>query len=79
LWWTRSGCALVHLDHRRFARERDIIALRTPTIASAIMIGLALFRNWLLHQLGIGLATLQIARDRSLARRGHSAAVRQAL
>ena len=43
--------ALVHLDHRRCARERDIIALRTPTIASAIMIGLALFRNWLLHQL----------------------------
>ena len=55
--------------------RRDIIALRTPTIASAIMIGLALFGNWPLHQLDIDLAALQIAGYRSrLARRDHSAA-----
>ena len=31
-----------------------MIALRAPVIASVIMVGLALFGNWLLHQLGIG-------------------------
>jgi multiple antibiotic resistance protein len=47
--------------HRKTAPRTDIIALRTPSIASAIMIGLALFGNWLLHQLGVGLAEFQIA------------------
>jgi small neutral amino acid transporter SnatA (MarC family) len=35
-------------------KDRDMIALRAPVIASVIMVGLALFGNWLLHQLGIG-------------------------
>jgi multiple antibiotic resistance protein len=42
-------------------KDRDMIALRSPVIALAIKVGLALFGNWLLRQLGIGIAAFQIA------------------
>ena len=42
-------------------QDRNMIAVRSPLIASAILIGLALCGNWLLRQLGIGIAAFQIS------------------
>jgi multiple antibiotic resistance protein len=42
-------------------RDRARIAVRSPLIAAAILVGLALCGNWLLRQLGIGIPAFQIA------------------
>jgi multiple antibiotic resistance protein len=42
-------------------QERTAIAIRSPLIAAAMPVALALCGNWLLRQLGIGIAAFQIA------------------
>jgi multiple antibiotic resistance protein len=42
-------------------QERAAIAIRSPLIAAAMLVALALCGNWLLRQLGIGIAAFQIA------------------
>lgn len=42
-------------------QERTAIAIRSPLIAAAMLVALALCGNWLLRQLGIGIAAFQIA------------------
>jgi multiple antibiotic resistance protein len=42
-------------------QDRAAIAIRAPLIAAAILVTLALCGNWLLRQLGIGIAAFQIA------------------
>jgi len=42
-------------------RDRARIAVRSPLIAAAILVGLALCGNWLLRQLWIGIPAFQIA------------------
>jgi multiple antibiotic resistance protein len=37
-------------------RDRTTIAIRSPLIAAAILVALALYGNWLLRQLAIGIA-----------------------
>jgi multiple antibiotic resistance protein len=41
--------------------DRAQIAIRSPLIAAAILVGLALCGNWLLRQLGIGIPAFEIA------------------
>ncbi len=43
------------------AQDKRAIALRAPLIAAAVLVVLAICGNWLLRQLGIGLAAFQIA------------------
>ena len=43
------------------SRDRAGIVVRSPLIAAAILISLALCGNWLLRQLGIGIPAFQIA------------------
>lgn len=42
-------------------QDRRTIAIRAPLIAAEILVTLALCGNWLLRQLGIGIAAFQIA------------------
>jgi multiple antibiotic resistance protein len=42
-------------------QERTAIAIRSPLTAAAMLVALALCGNWLLRQLGIGIAAFQIA------------------
>ncbi len=42
-------------------QDKRAIALRAPLIAAAVLVVLAICGNWLLRQLGIGLAAFQIA------------------
>jgi multiple antibiotic resistance protein len=42
-------------------QERTAIAIRSPLTAAAMLVALALCGNWLLRQLGMGIAAFQIA------------------
>jgi len=53
--------AFVSATHGLTEQDRTKIAIRSPLIAAAILVMLALCGNWLLRQLGIGIAAFQIA------------------
>ena len=53
--------AFLSATHGLSERDRTTIAIRSPLIAAAILVALALCGNWLLRQLGIGIAAFQIA------------------
>src|ERR1700737_3393319 len=53
--------AFLSATHGLSEQERTAIAIRSPLIAAAMLVALALCGNWLLRQLGIGIAAFQIA------------------
>jgi multiple antibiotic resistance protein len=53
--------AFLSATHGLTEQDRTKIAIRSPLIAAAILVTLALCGNWLLRQLGIGIAAFQIA------------------
>jgi multiple antibiotic resistance protein len=53
--------AFLSVTHGLPEPDRRTIATRAPLIAAAILVTLALCGNWLLRQLGIGIAAFQIA------------------
>jgi multiple antibiotic resistance protein len=53
--------AFLSATHGMSEQDRTRIAIRSPLIAAAILVTLALCGNWLLRQLGIGIAAFQIA------------------
>jgi multiple antibiotic resistance protein len=53
--------AFLSATHGLTEQDRTKIAIRSPLIAAAILVMLALCGNWLLRQLGIGIAAFQIA------------------
>jgi multiple antibiotic resistance protein len=53
--------AFLSATHGLTEQARTTIAIRSPLIAAAILVTLALCGNWLLRQLGIGIAAFQIA------------------
>jgi multiple antibiotic resistance protein len=53
--------AFLSATHGMNEQDRTTIAIRSPLIAAAILVTLALCGNWLLRQLGIGIAAFQIA------------------
>ena len=55
--------AFLAATHGLTEQARRTIAIRSPLIAAEILVTLALCGNWLLRQLGIGIAAFQIAGD----------------
>jgi multiple antibiotic resistance protein len=53
--------AFLSATHGMGEQERTMVAVRSPLIAAAILVTLALCGNWLLRQLGIDIAAFQIA------------------
>jgi MarC family membrane protein len=53
--------AFLAATHGLTEQDRRTIAIRAPLIAAEILVTLALCGNWLLRQLGIGIAAFQIA------------------
>jgi multiple antibiotic resistance protein len=53
--------AFLSATHGLTEQDRTTIAIRSPLIAAAILVMLALCGNWLLRQLGIGIAAFQIS------------------
>ncbi len=53
--------AFLAATHGLTEQDRRTIAIRAPLIAAEILLTLALCGNWLLRQLGIGIAAFQIA------------------
>jgi multiple antibiotic resistance protein len=53
--------AFLSATHGLTEQDRTKIAIRSPLIAAAILVMLALCGNWLLRQLGIGIAAFQIS------------------
>ncbi len=53
--------AFLSATHGLTEQDRTKVAIRSPLIAAAILVMLALCGNWLLRQLGIGIAAFQIA------------------
>jgi multiple antibiotic resistance protein len=53
--------AFLSVTHGLTEQARATITIRSPLIAAAILVLLALCGNWLLRQLGIGIAAFEIA------------------
>ncbi len=53
--------AFLSVTHGMTEQDRMAIAIRSPLIAAAILVTLALCGNWLPRQLGVGIAAFQIA------------------
>ena len=53
--------AFLSAAHGLTEQDRTKIAIRSPLIAAAILVMLALCGSWLLRQLGIGIAAFQIS------------------
>jgi multiple antibiotic resistance protein len=53
--------AFLSVTHGMTEQDRTAIAIRSPLIAAVILVTLALCGNWLLRQLGVGIAAFQIA------------------
>jgi multiple antibiotic resistance protein len=53
--------AFIAATHDLPHHDRNIVAVKSSTIAAIILVALALCGNWLLRQLGIGIAAFQIA------------------
>jgi multiple antibiotic resistance protein len=55
--------AFLSATHGLSERDRTTIVIRSPLIAAAILVTLALCGNWLLRQLGIGIAAFHLRED----------------
>ena len=53
--------AFLSVTYGMTEQDRTAIAIRSPLIAAVILVTLALCGNWLLRQLGVGIAAFQIA------------------